>query len=232
VESIGIEDDRVEGVTFTEGGATKNLKCEYLVSTIPVTELAGLLRGFLRGDLHDKVRSLRFRAVLLCCLVVRKKEVFPSQMIYFTNRFFNRLSQMNSFSPFIFPEGKTGLVAEITCDEGDDIWNMPDSSVAKEVIDDLIKEGFAGEDDIEECLVLRNPYGYPIMEIGYQEILIALMNRFSKIDNLLTGGRQGSFNYVQMNFALMAGIKMAEHIISGKSKNEVDSSIYDLRYYF
>lgn len=232
IENIKLRDNKVSSIVFIKDEIRTELNCDYLVSTIPISELVPLISDSCDNRLLKAAGGLRYRALVLGCLVINKEKVFAPQTIYFTNRIFNRMAQMNSYDPNIFPKEKAGLIAEITCDKNDKIWNMPDDELLQLVDSDLQKELLVSRDDIEAQFLLRNPYGYPILEVGYQDKLNVLKEYFFKIDNLLTGGRQGSFNYIQMNFAFMSGLKMADYIIKGATKKEVDSSIYDLRYYF
>lgn len=232
VNTLSVKDNGVRLVSFTKGNNKVDLTCDFLVSTIPLPELVSFLAPAPDEATREAADSLRFRSLVLGCLVINKERVFEQQTIYFTNRIFNRLAQMNSYSPYLFSPAKTGLIAEITCDKDDRIWNMPEERLLQLVKDDLEKEGFISENDVEEQFVLKAPYGYPILKIGYQDKLELLRQYFSKIDNLLTSGRQGSFNYIQMNFAFMSGLKMAEYIISGKTKKDIDSQTSNLRYYF
>jgi len=215
--------NKIEGVVFKKNKNEMYFKCDYLISTIPITELSKLM--------NLKVEGLKYRAIIIVCLMVNKQSVFNPQTIYFTECIFNRIAQMNNYSIDTVPAGKSGITAEIMCNAEDDIWKESEHSVCEMVISNLVKEKVIDRKDIEGYFVLKNKYGYPILLKGYESNLELIFDELRKKENLLTGGRQGLFNYIQMDFALNSGFKMAEYVIYNNSKSDLEEKALNLSYY-
>jgi UDP-galactopyranose mutase len=61
--------------------------------------------------------------------------------------------------------------------------------------------------------------------VGYERAIDTLMRELMRFDNILTGGRQGLYKYVDMDIASEMGLAMADHFLSGKSKADAIAGI-------
>jgi protoporphyrinogen oxidase len=168
---------------------------------------------------------------LIGCLWINKPQVFPEQTIYYTNRVFNRLAQMNSYSRTITPEGTCGITAEMTCRQEDALWLMPEKDLLKRIIADMEKEGLLSAGDVKDGMVLRSTHGYPIYQLGFEEHLRRLRQAVQAIPNLYVAGRQGLFNYAQMHFGVNAGMLLAKHLNQGSPKPPITTSNLEEAYF-
>ena len=60
---------------------------------------------------------------------------------------------------------------------------------------------------------------YPL-DVGYEKAIATLSEELLRFENLVTGGRQGLYKYVDMDIASEMGITMAEHLLSGRAKRD------------
>jgi protoporphyrinogen oxidase len=143
---------------------------------------------------------------------VNREEVFPCQWVYFTEKVFNRVSEITKFSPAVVPPGKTALSVELGCNRGDPLYAASDEEVYRRVVADLESLQVLKRSEIDDCLILRHPDAYPLYLIGYRESLAAVLDHFAADPCLHIGGRQGLFRYVNMDQAMEMGFGIAEKI--------------------
>ena len=152
---------------------------------------------------------------------VKRPRALPAQSIYFTSKTFNRLSETRNYGGSdVCAEDETVLLCDITCDIGDRIWNASAEELGKICAQELAEEGFMKVSELAESVVLRSTFGYPVYMVGYERAIETLMKELMRFDNLVTGGRQGLYKYVDMDIASEMGLAMADHLLSGKSKAE------------
>ncbi len=248
VTGLDVEGDRVVAVSYREVPATRNdgqlcllssgteesgnpyagaagperrIECDAVANTIPLPALIRLLGDGVSPEAKAAARRLRFRALTIVGLRVKRPSALPAQSIYFTNKTFNRLSETRNYggSEVCGPD-ETILLCDITCDVGDAIWSASADELGRRCARELAEEGFMREDELAESVVLRSTFGYPVYVVGYEKAIDTLMNELMRFENLVTGGRQGLYKYVDMDIASEMGIAMAEHLLSRRSKRE------------
>ncbi len=204
----------------------ERIVCDSVVNTIPLPALIGLLGDAAPAEAGAAAGALRFRAITIVGLRVKRPRALPAQSIYFTNKTFNRLSETRNYGGSeICADDETVLLCDITCDVGDAIWNASADELGRRCAKELAEEGFLRESELAEAVVLRSTFGYPVYMVGYERAIDTLMRELGRFDNLVTGGRQGLYKYVDMDIASEMGISMAEHLLSGRSKREAIGAI-------
>ena len=105
-------------VTSTE----ERIACDAIVNTAPLPALIALLGDAASPEARAAAKVLRFRALTIVGLRVKRPKALPAQSIYFTNKTFNRLSETRNYggSDICAPD-ETVLLCDITCDVGDKI---------------------------------------------------------------------------------------------------------------
>jgi protoporphyrinogen oxidase len=220
VSRIGLEDNRVAWVEYADNGRRERIHCDIAISTISTRNLLRMMDPRPPQAVVDAAEELRFRALLYVFLIVDRVDVLHAQWIYFRTRTFNRVTELNRFSPKIVPPGKTVLCAEITCDVGDELWNAPPAKLAQRVARDLEEEGFIQRGEVSDHHVLRTAEGYTIYLLHYHEHLEKIREYIRSIPNLYVSGRQGMFKYIQMDHAMEMGYRLADSIIEGRGKDK------------
>ncbi|MBI2822264.1 MAG: FAD-dependent oxidoreductase [Acidobacteria bacterium] len=195
------------------GGVNWRIPFDYILSTIPLNSLVSLMYPPPPLDVIRAASSLRNRAVLLICLCVNKPNVIKPLWIYYTNCFFNRISEIKHFSSAIVPAGKTGLCVEVGCQEGDDLWNSDDKVVVDRAVADLKTLGLLDTGDIEDFLIVREPHAYPVYSVGYKERVARIVNWIEGTGLMMTAGRQGRFLYINQDAAIRSGYEAAAGIL-------------------
>jgi protoporphyrinogen oxidase len=229
IVDINLNGQKVKAVSLKNGTDVKTINCDYVVSTIPINDLVNSITPKVNSLVRTSANSLRFRALLFVNLMIRKEKIFNVQWIYFRNRIFNRVSEMNKFSKELLPKGLSGLCAEITCDEDDDIWNANERQLCERVIEELVEEGFINQEDVIDAFVARKEHGYPVADLDYERNRKTLFEFVERIENLYITGRQGLFRYLQMDHCIKMGFSVAEHLMSEQSKGYGNPQSYNSR---
>ena len=81
------------------------------------------------------------------------------------------------------------------------------------------------QSELAESVVLRSTFGYPVYMVGYEQAIDTLMTELMRFPNLVTGGRQGLYKYVDMDIASEMGLAMADFFASGRSKQDAIGGI-------
>lgn len=221
-EVVGIEvrGGRAKSVTVRrQDGTEDRLECDFVVSTIPLNVMYGAIHPAPDPELLAVARRLHSRSVLIVCLVVARQPVFASQSIYFSNKTFNRLSDLRNWGGHeMYPDGSSGLTVEMTCDRGDRFWNLSDEDLCDLILEELQEERIVRREEIVRQAVVRLDDHYPVYELNYERRLRLLADYLHTVPNLLTGGRQGLFKYIDMDIAVESGFEMAQQILSGADK--------------
>lgn len=232
VRRIRLQGNRVLSVICRNQNGRENISGEYFISTIPINEMLSIMEPRPPEDLLSILPDIKYRSIVVICLLIKKQRLFDSEWIYFTDRIFNRLSDIRNCGAIDTIEpGKTGLMAEITCNPNDDVWNSSKETLCQKVIRDLEQEGFIKPSDVEFCSMLKVRHGYPIYTIDYEKRMAKVINYLKKIDNLLITGRQGLFKYVDMDIAMEMGEKTAEFILNHGNKTEVGNISFEERFF-
>src|SRR3989441_2661114 len=204
----------------------QRIACDRIVNSIPLPALIDLLGDAVSDEAKAAARFLRFRALTIVGLRVKRPRALPAQSIYFTNKTFNRLSETRNYggSEICAPD-ETILPLGITFEGAGPIWNASAEGLGRGCAAELPADGFMKENELAESVVLRSTFGYPVYMVGYEHAIDTLMKALLRFDNLVTGGRQGLYKYVDMDIASEMGLAMADHFLSGKSKAEAIGEI-------
>ena len=199
----------------------QRIACDRIVNTAPLPALFDLMGDAASAEAKAAARHLRFRALTIVGLRVKRPKALPAQSIYFTDKTFNRLSETRNYggSEICAPD-ETVLLCDITCDVGDKIWNASAEELGKQCANELALEGFMKESELAESVVLRSTFGYPVYMVGYEQAIDTLMKELMTYANLVTGGRQGLYKYVDMDIASEMGLSMGDFLLSGTTKQE------------
>ena len=100
--------------------------------------------------------------------------------------------------PWIAPEGKTMILCELGAQPGDDVWAMTDEQAVERCVSTLgplipdVRARLIG------ASVLRQPLGYPVFALEYEDDRAALAGDGTGIGGLHSVGRNGEFDHILM----------------------------------
>ena len=216
-----LEGKRVKGVVCNISGKDEVIDCDWIISTIPITDLlCNLDMGGECLDVSEAVRSLRYRSLRFLNILLDKPEIGKNTWTYIPDGKYimTRIQEPRKRSPHNAPSGKTSLILEIPCFYNDEIWNMPDALLFKRCIDDLLKLGIDVKGEVIDYFYTREKHAYPIYQLDYKLHLKKLLSSLDGITNIHISGRNGLFRYIFMDRAMEMGLEAAMVIQGKRSK--------------
>lgn len=180
------------------------IKVDFIISTIPLDSLAGLMA--VPAEVSDAIQNLEYRDLYIIYFILKKERALKDSWIFFPeSRFlFNRVSEQKSFSPLTCPKDKTALMVETTKETSNEVIGI--------IKQQLIDIGILSESEIEEIFVKRLFRAYPIYKKDFEKNLNIALSHLDSIENLITIGRFGLFNYNNIDQCWDMALKVARHI--------------------
>ncbi len=235
---LKLEGRRVTEVTYEKNGLRKSTSPDFVVSSIHLGQVVKLLRPVPPENVLQAAARLRYRGLIVLYLVVNKPRLFEDNWIFYPEKevVFNRLSEQKGFSSEMGPADKTVLMVEITCspstevgggslemvqkEKGDWAWNATDSELFERAVADLEKVGILKKEDVAEYFAVRLRNKYPVYDIGFDKNLNEVAAYLESLENFLTIGRQGLFNYNNMDHCMDMGFLAAKHVVEEKTRQD------------
>jgi protoporphyrinogen oxidase len=124
--------DGVDAVLATVGGSAERFPCDYLVSSVPLPVLAGLVFGQSDPALQEAVTGLQFRHLVLVYLFVHRPLILEDQWIFFPEDefLFSRIFEQKQMNPALGPPNETAVCCDFTCTEESWQWAATDDELA------------------------------------------------------------------------------------------------------
>jgi protoporphyrinogen oxidase len=207
---------RATAVHVDGPGGPDRIPVGELLSTIPLPELARLLRPALPAPVERAAARLRFRALTFVNLMLDRESFSPNTWMYVATAALktSRIQEPKRRSEAMAPPGRTSLMLEVPCDVGDDVWTQDPRALAQTARAELRALGFT-VDDVRDSFVVRVSHGYPVYHLSYDEDRRALLGEVSRFSNVRSAGRQGLFRYIFMDAAMSMGVAAAESMLAG-----------------
>ncbi len=215
VTRLGLDKGRIFCAVSLENGGQREFPVRELISSVPISTLVAMLEPKPPEDVCEAARNLSYRAFVIVVLIVNKRQVFQDQWIYVhaPEVKVGRIQNFKNWSAAMVPDpGKTSLGMEYFCDEGDEVWRMPDEDLRGLATSELEILGLAHADDVLDSCVVRQPKAYPVYNHGYEKHLERIRTFLGTIENLQTIGRNGMHRYNNMDHSMITGMLAAENV--------------------
>jgi protoporphyrinogen oxidase len=175
-----------------------------IVSTLPLPEMVNIFEG-VPQDIKDAAKELRYNSLITVTFDL--KTDFPWTALYVPSpeMLFHRLSFPGNFDG----SGAQLIQAEITCNVGDVVWEMPYRDLVIKVREEL--EDFLGFRTGVYSRVTRIKYGYPVPTFRYRECRDKVKAYFES-QGVLLCGRNAEFEYINMDQCIEHGMAVAEKL--------------------
>lgn len=190
------------------------------ISSIPLPSLVSMLKPAPPEDVLHAASLLRYRDLVVVTVMLDRQRVTDLTWIYLPEKDMpvGRLHEPRNWSPRMAPEGKTHLVAEYFCFQGDCIWNTDDERLSSLTVDQLVQLGLIRHHEVMGSCVVRVPKAYPVLDVGYQVHYSKILDYLMTFKNLHLAGRTGMFRYYNMDRAIECGIESAEEVLKKASR--------------
>ncbi|MBL4755823.1 MAG: FAD-dependent oxidoreductase [Flavobacteriales bacterium] len=213
VTKVFHDHDKIKGVEIN--GKTQ-IATEELVSTLPVTLFLRMMDPKPPQKILDLVNSIQFRSLILVGLFLDKETVTPNATVYFpeSKYAFTRIIEPRNRSVHMSPQGKTSLIAEIPCQNEDEVWNLKDGELIERITNQLCGIKWIKEREILGSTVYRVHYAYPVLEKGFEQKIEPIMGYLKRFKNLKISGRSGIFKYTHMHDMIGFGHTIIEEYLA------------------
>lgn len=209
-EKINTRENKVTDLVVNVKDKKIKIKTDYLISTAHIKDMTKLMD---LTNLDESVNNLKFRGLILAYIFFKKEKAIEDNWIFFPEEkyIFQRISEQKSFSSFNQPVNKACLVTEISLRP--ELENLSDKEIGERVVSDLEKAGIASPGEIYDYSIVKLKDVYPIYSLDYKSNLYNILDWFdNNLTNFITCGRNGLFNYNNMDHCIDMAIRVAEYL--------------------
>ncbi len=194
------------------------IPADWIVNTIPLGDLAGLLGSALPESAHRAASSLRFRSLVFLAVLLKGDTGAQDHWIYTSeDRYaFNRLSISRNFDPGMPRQ----IVFEFSCDRGDRVWNASKDELMDNAVRGAEHLSLFSPDDVVDGVIVRREHAYPIYKLGYRAEAGAVLDSLKSLGGIVSCGRQGLFRYNNMDHSMEMGRCAALEVLGEGSVEE------------
>jgi protoporphyrinogen oxidase len=209
---------------YHQGGKIRSLKVlkslrkqpvDHLISTMALKDLVMSLSPKPPETVLKATEGLKYRDFILVALVVNKRKLFPDQWIYVQDPGFTTLRVQNAgnWSPYLVGDkNKSVLGLEFTALEGDGLWRKDDKQLINLAISEGERLGFLTREKVVDAKVVKQLKAYPVYDLGYAKRVGIIRNYLSRLDNLVTIGRNGMHKYNNMDHSMLTAMQAVENL--------------------
>lgn len=213
----------IESVTIAQNGARATIAGSAFISSMPLSSFLKKLHPPPAAEIAEAGQRLRFRGVVVVCLIVDKPQLFPDNWIYIHDPTVKvgRIQNYKNWSPDMAPDPhKTSLGLEYFCTPGDDLWNLSDPALVELAKEEIERIDLAKASEVADGCVLRAPDAYPVYDADYRAALATVRSFVDGLENFQTIGRNGLHRYNNQDHAMMTGMLAARNLTAGE-KNDL-----------
>jgi protoporphyrinogen oxidase len=211
---------KITAVEYSGSSGGGRIETDYVISSMPITELITSLRPAPPADILEAACALKYRDLVCVALMFDMPFVTDQTWIYVheKNITFGRLHEPRNWSVEMAPPGKSCVVFEYFCNEGDAVWNKADQELVETTKQAFEKARIApgATQKMIDHKVVRSTKAYPSYEIGFSQPLLKIRNYLKQFENLQLIGRYGTYKYNNLDHSIETGIKGAQNILGAQ----------------
>ncbi len=230
---VGVEnqDNRIVSlkVRNEKGKEQKNFEADLVFSSMPVKDLIEAMGQNVPQNVKEVGAGLCYRDFITVGLLVKKlkikndtdikttNDIVPDNWIYIQEKDvkIGRLQIFNNWSPFMVADDNTvWLGLEYFCNQGDELWNMPDEQFKTMAASELEKIGIIEQSDVLDSVVIRIEKTYPAYFGSFSRFDV-IRNYTDSFDNLFLIGRNGMHRYNNQDHSMLTAMTAVENIVNG-----------------
>lgn len=213
VKEIIVENGKVTAIKVND--EIKSVSA--VISTAPANILAQMVKG---THVLDYAKEFKFRPMIFINLRLEGRRFLPDTVEWFPEKDFPffRLTEVTRSMPWMAPEGKSIITADIGCTKDEPFWTMEEDKLIALCLENLervlpgIKGKFLGGD------VLRTGFSYPVFLNKYEKYR-QQFDKSTNIDNLLSIGRNGEFAHRFMEDVYWRTCQKVDDLIQNNAMN-------------
>lgn len=183
-----------------------------IISTLHLSDLINVLED-VPENVVNAVNNLKYNSLITVMVGLDTPKLNNFSWLYIPNKDIktHRVSFPSNYSEYVAPNGKSSVLAEITCSEDEEIWKQKDDDIADEVIDDLHRLKIIDKNTVCYSKVKRSKYAYVIYDLDYTKKMQVINKYFSEIGIELCG-RFSEFKYLNMDACIRSAMNKADEL--------------------
>ncbi|MDE6276654.1 MAG: NAD(P)/FAD-dependent oxidoreductase [Muribaculaceae bacterium] len=210
-------------------GGLRRIPCDAFASSLPLGQLVRALDGIdIPHAVAEVADGLPYRDFITVGLLIPELKIknktalrtfasrIPDTWIYVQDRGvrLGRIQVFNNWSPYMVADFRNTvwIGLEYFCTEGDEFWQMDDSSFIRFAASELEKIGIIDAADVIDSIRIRVPKAYPSY-FGTYSRLHELREFLAGIPNLYCIGRNGQHRYNNMDHSMLTAMVAADCIL-------------------
>ena len=224
VVNIKKKNNNIDEVIYKENGIIKKVKCDYLISSMPIKDLLNCMNSIPK-NIKSISSKLPYRDFITIGVILDKIKInnLRDTWIYVQSKKqkLGRIQVFNNWSKYLVKYNNTiSLGLEYFCNENDDFWKMPNQDLKEFAIKELNEMGIISSDsNIFTYHIERVKKAYPAYFGVYNRFPI-VKEYLDNIDNLFCIGRNGMHRYNNMDHSMKTAMECANNIINNKKTKE------------
>jgi protoporphyrinogen oxidase len=233
VLSIRRRGSAIGSILVSNNGHDETLSGAAFISSMPVKEFIEKIEPPPPQPVVEAARRLRFRGLIVVCLIVKRSDLFPDNWIYIHDPAVKvgRIQNYKNWSAAMAGDAsKTNLGMEYFSSPGDALWSMSDGDLIELAKAEISRIGLAAAGDVEDGCVVRAPEAYPVYDADYRAALATVRVFVDGLENFQTIGRNGLHRYNNQDHAMMTGILAARNVALAE-RNDLWSVNTDAEYH-
>ncbi|MGB4833637.1 MAG: NAD(P)/FAD-dependent oxidoreductase [Candidatus Moraniibacteriota bacterium] len=232
VVSLALEGNQISSLLIRDQvtGSEERLSGSHILSTMPIKDLISRLTGAVPDEVRHVASKLLYRDFITVGLLMKKlaitnqtaektiNQIIPDTWIYIQEPDVKvgRLQIFNNWSPYMVKDPDTVWIGlEYFVNEGDELWQLPDSELRALGVCELHQIGIIHADDVLDSTVIRMKKTYPSYT-GYGYDHFSEIRTFvDRIENLFLIGRNGMHRYNNQDHSMLTAMEAVKNIVSG-----------------
>jgi protoporphyrinogen oxidase len=128
-----------------------------------------------------------------------------------------RLQIFNNWSPYLVADPtKVWLGLEYFCNEGDELWNKPETEMIAFAADELARIEIIEKSAVLDATVIRVPKTYPAYFGTYDQFDV-LREYLDSFGNLFLLGRNGMHKYNNQDHSMLTAMIAVDNLVAGRT---------------
>ena len=172
---------------------------DHIISTMPIQDLINALKDISK-EVKNASNDLKYNSLITVMIGLDVPKLNDFSWLYIPDKSVlpHRVSFPSNYSPYVAPDGKSSVLAEITFRDGDEISKMKLSEVVEKTVEDLHELNIINKNDVCYVNAIKLKYGYVINDLSYKSNIQTVMTYLRSI-NIHSVGRFGEFKYLNMD---------------------------------
>ena len=229
------ENDTLTGLTYLQNGKEVKMNGDYIISSMPIKDLVMGMKD-VPEQYQEIAEGLPYRdymtvGVLVPHLALKNEtkiktigDIVPDNWVYVHDKSvkMGRFQIYNNWSPYMIKdiEHSVWIGLEYFCNEGDDMWSMPDEDFAQMAIKEMAAIGLiCSTRDVMDHHVERVKKAYPAYFDTYER-MDELRDYLNTIPNLFCVGRNGQHRYNNIDHSMCTSFETVKNILAGVTSKD------------